>query len=362
MRAFRDHLAAVEWHDALPVLVTRTRNGDARTFACTDAAYHLQLDQDAEYHGGLVRYTCQSPAMPQSWLEADMTSGAQRLLARQAVPGFDPARYRVRRIVAPMPDGARVPMTLLMRRDLPQDGRAPAMMYGYGAYGFSLAPDFSVPRLSLADRGWVVAIAHVRGGGERGDAWFRQTLQAGKHRTVDDFIGCAQQLIASGCTHAGGIVAHSFSAGGILIGGAINRRPELFAGAIAQVPFVDVLNTLHDSSNPLVASALPIWGDPSDPRLFDAIAGYSPYENVRPLPYPAVLATTGLLDDRVGYWEAAKWVARLRACTTSGRPVMLRTNMHAGHQGDAGAQQDLTQQALFCAFAITAAGNAWPCG
>ena len=360
MRAFGGHLAWIEWIDANPVLLTMDRTGGARRQAgCDDAAYALGLDPDAAYDSTLVRFSCQSPRRPVQWETLDMASGARRVVWRQAVAGVDPRNYVVERIDVAAADGVRVPVSLLRHRDTARDGQAPLMLYGYGAYGFNLPADFSVPDLSLADRGWMVAIAHVRGGAERGMAWNTQTLTTGKHRTISDFVDCAAHLAKADYTAAGRIVGHSFSAGGIMIGGAINLRPELFAGAIGQVPFVDVLNTMQDSSNPLVASARPIWGDPDDRTMFESMAAFSPYETVRRAAYPAVLATAGLLDDRVGYWEAAKWVARLRDRSTGHRPVMLLTNMHAGHQGDAGADDLLRQRALFAAFAIRAASDAW---
>ncbi len=363
IRAFRDDLARVEWIDANPWLVTVGRDGgQTRRVGCEDAAYGLELDMLSEYDSALVRFSCQSPRRPITWWTIDMRSGRRALLGQQKVPGFNPRNYEVRRLEARAPDGASVPISLLMRGSTALDGNAPCILFGYGAYGFTLIPEFSVSRLSLADRGWIVAIAHVRGGGERGMGWFEQTLKAGKKKTITDYIACAEHLAGSGYTRAGRIVGHSFSAGGILIGGAINLRPELFGGAIGEVPFVDVLNTMLDATNPLVASALPIWGNPSEPAMFEAILSYDPYQNVSPRRYPAVLATAGLLDDRVGFWEPAKWIAKLRQFSTSGKPVMLRTDMYAGHQGRAGLDRELCRDALFWAFAILAVSGRWNCG
>ncbi|WP_419728592.1 S9 family peptidase [Lichenicola sp.] len=360
MRAFRDHFARIEWIDANPVLVTVDAKGSGeRQVRGDDAAYVLTLDQDADYDSSLARFSSQSPRRPLTWETVDMATGVRRVLWQQPVAYFDMADYVVEQLEAPTADGVRVPISLLRHRGTAANGKAPLFLYGYGSYGYSLPPEFSAPDLSLADRGWMVAIAHVRGGSERGQGWFTQTLTTHKRLTITDFVDCAAHLVETGYTAKGRIVGHSFSAGGILIGGAINLRPDLFAGAIGQVPFVDVLNTMQDDSNPLVKSALPLWGDPADPAMFRAIAGYAPYETIRRQPYPAVLATAGLLDDRVGYWEAAKWVARLRENSTSGRPVMLLTNMHAGHQGDAGEDDLLRQHALFHAFAIRAVSHAW---
>jgi oligopeptidase B len=250
-----------------------------------------------------------------------------------------------------------VPLTLLRRRDKRRPG--PAILFGYGAYGDDMLDDFSPANLSLADRGFVVAKAHVRGGGERGRSWFEASLKLKKKATIADFIACADHLVSQGLAAPGKIVAHSFSAGGILIGGALNARPEIWAGAVAEVPFVDVLNTLHDGANPLVFSSYPIWGNPSDPAVFDYIASYSPYESVHPAPYPAVLASAGLLDDRLGYWEAAKWVAKLREKTTSGRPILLHTDMAGGHQGADSRAEAAHRTARYQAFALSAVSGVW---
>ena len=363
IRAFRDYLARVEWIDANPVLIVVGRkSGQPLRIGCEDVAYALDLDMLSEYAAPRLRFSCQSPRRPVEWWSVDMRDGQRTLLSRQEVPGFKPDNYVVRRLNARAADGAEVPISLLMRRGAAADGAAPCILFGYGAYGFSLAPNFSASRLSLADRGWIVAIAHVRGGAERGMGWYTQTLRIGKSKTITDFVACAEHLVEGGYTRAGRIVGHSYSAGGILIGGAINLRPHLFGGAIGEVPFVDVLHTMLDATNPLVASALPIWGDPSKPASFDAMLSYDSYENVSARPYPAVLATAGLLDDRVGFWEPAKWVAKLRERSTSGKPMMLHTNMHAGHQGNADLSHVLRQEALFWAFAIEAVSGRWDCG
>jgi oligopeptidase B len=359
MRAFKGQFARIEWVNASPVLIVRTPDDVDHAVATDEAAYSLTLDLDCAYPSTGVRYCYQSPRTPPQWLAYGVSDGSRRLLGAETPANVDPKVYVVRRLFARAADGTAIPISLLMRADTRQDGSAPMIMFGYGCYGFSLEPEFSAQKLSLADRGWVVVIAHVRGGGEGGADWFKQVLTVHKKLTITDFITCADYLVAEGYSRPGRIVAHSFSAGGILIGGSINLRPDLWAGVIAQVPFVDVLNTMHDHDNPLVATAVPIWGDVSKPEVFDYIASYSPYENVRPQPYPAVYATAGLLDDRVGYWESAKWVAKLRADTTSGRPVMVDTNMVAGHQGDAGQLDGLRQTAMFYAFAVFAAEKRW---
>jgi len=357
IRAFKDHFARVEWIDARPVLIIAGRAGGERTVTVDEAAYALQLDLEAEYASVQARYSHQSPRTPRRWVAFDCATGAEQLLQTQTVSNFDPDRYEVLRLDAPSSDGVLVPLTLLRRRGQSQPG--PAILFGYGAYGDLLLDDFSPANLSLADRGFIVAKAHTRGGGERGRSWFEASLKLKKKATIADFIACADHLVHKGLAAPRKIVAHSFSAGGILIGGALNARPELWAGAVADVPFVDVLNTLHDATNPLVFSSFPIWGDPANPEVFDYIASYSPYENVHTAAYPAVLATAGLLDDRVGYWEAAKWVARLREKTTNGRPILLHTDMVGGHQGADSRTEVIARTARYQAFAIRAVSGVW---
>jgi oligopeptidase B len=213
--------------------------------------------------------------------------------------------------------------------------------------------DFSAPNLSLVDRGWVWAIAHVRGGSEKGWGWFLAARRNTKTISFTDFIACADHLVGKRYTKAGRIVTHGFSAGGLLVGAALNMRPDLWAGVVGQAPFVDMLNTMSDATHPLVPLARPDWGDPlADPAAYDTIASYSPYDNVTAQPYPPVLATTAVADDRVGYWEPAKWIAKLRALSTSGRPMLLHTAMTGGHAGGAEPQDELARDALFFAFAI----------
>ncbi|MHB8285686.1 MAG: S9 family peptidase, partial [Caulobacteraceae bacterium] len=359
MRAFRDHIARVEWVDACPQILTRDRAGADRMIGSSEPAYSVSIDAQSDYASTTLRYRYQSPATPPSWYDYDMTSGRRTLVLRQHVPHFDPARYEVRRLFAVAPDGASVPVTVLMRRGAALDGSAPLFLQGYGSYGFSTEAEFSIPNLSLVDRGWITALAHVRGGAERGERWRLAAVGTGKKVSITDFIACAETLAGKGYTAKGRIVSHSLSAGGIIIGGSINLRPDLWAGAIGQVPFVDELNSIFDETNPLHKAAVPVWGDVTQPGVFDYIASYSPYDNVHPQPYPAVMATAGLLDDRVGYWEATKWVAKLRACSSSGKPVMVRINMLAGHMGDAGRIQELEQSARFQTFAIEAVAGRW---
>ncbi len=355
VRAFRDHFVRLEWVDANPTLiVSPASDAPDQTLVEAEPAYDLTLGDQA-YDTTTLRYTYQSPATPPRWIDYDMANGERTVVQSQVIDGFDASLYEVRRLSAPASDGESIPITVLMRRGTRLDGQAPLYLYAYGSYGYSVTPEFSAPNLSLVDRGWIAAIAHIRGGGEKGPAWYQQAQSTGKKVSITDFIASAEHLVAEGYTGEGRIVSHSLSAGGIVIGGSANLRPELWAGVINQVPFVDVLNSVHDTKNPLIPAAYAVWGDPADPAVFDYIASYSPYENIRSAPYPAALAIGGLLDNRVGYWESAKWVARLREMSTSGRPMLLRINMTAGHQGHAGLSDQLRQAAFFRAFAIWAA-------
>jgi oligopeptidase B len=256
-------------------------------------------------------------------------------------------------------DGAQVPVSLLHRKDTERDGSAPLLLYGYGSYGHAIPASFSTNRLSLVDRGFVYAIAHIRGGSDKGWGWYLDGKREKKPNTFDDFAASARALIDAKYTSAKRIVGHGGSAGGMLMGAVANRAGELFAGIVAEVPFVDVLNTMRDDTLPLTPPEWPEWGNPvTDEAAFRSIVSYSPYENVAAKDYPAILAMGGLTDPRVTYWEPAKWVARLRATMTGGGPVLLRTNMGAGHGGASGRFDRLDEVAVVYGFALWAVGLA----
>ncbi|HHI82475.1 MAG TPA: S9 family peptidase, partial [Rhizobiales bacterium] len=262
-------------------------------------------------------------------------------------------------LYATAPDGAQVPVSLVHRKDVPLDGTAPLLLYGYGSYGITVEASFSAKRLSLLERGFVYAIAHVRGSQAKGHAWYTAAKGKGKPKTFDDYIAVARMLIAERYSRAGRIIVMGRSAGGLLAGAVMNRAPELFGGVIAGVPFVDVLNTMCDDSLPLTPPEWPEWGNPrEDEEAFACIRRYSPYDNVREAPYPPLLATAGLADPRVTYWEPAKWVAKLRHCAPQGGPYLLHTEMQAGHGGANGRYEELKPLAMEYAFAIKAAGLA----
>ncbi len=307
-----------------------------------------------------LRFSYSSMTTPSEVYDYDMASRTRRLRKRQEIPsGHDPADYVTTRIMAAAHDGAEVPVSILHRRDLTRDGQAPLLLYGYGSYGMAMPASFSANRLSLVDRGFVYAIAHIRGGTDKGWGWYLDGKREKKTNSFDDFASAGRALIEAKYTGAKRIVGHGGSAGGMLMGAVANRAGELFAGIIAEVPFVDVLNTMLDDTLPLTPPEWPEWGNPIESEAdFRTILSYSPYDNVAARDYPAILAMGGLTDPRVTYWEPAKWIARLRATMTGGGPVLLRTNMGAGHGGASGRFNRLDEVAIAYAFALWAVGLA----
>ena len=353
LQPFAAALVRLERVDGLHRLVILRPDGSERTVAFDDPAYAIELPGEQSYGASSVMIVHQSPKSPRRWIRVDLASGKQSVVQEQAVANFDPDDYEVERLFAPAPDGEMVPITLLSRRGAPKDGKAPLLQYGYGSYGVPSDPEFSIPALALVDRGWRYAIAHVRGGSEKGRRWFLGGRKFTKRNSFTDFIACAEHLAAEGYTAKGKVVAYGLSAGGLLVGASMNIAPTLWGGVIAQVPFVDMLNTMSDGAHPLVPLFRPDWGDPlADPKAYDYIASISPYENVRAAPYPPLLCTAGLKDDRVAYWEPAKLVAEVRRRSTSGNPALLMTDMDSGHQGSADLKSEYHQKALFWAFAM----------
>lgn len=356
-------LIRLERENGLPRIVIRDMaSGAESSIAFDEEAYGLGLDAGYEFETETLRFIYASMARPAETYDYDMASGVRVLLKRQEVPsGHDPADYRVRRIFARAKDGEEVPVSILHRADTPLDGSAPCLLYGYGSYGSAMSASFRTRPLSLVDRGFVYAIAHVRGGTDKGRRWYLDGKREKKTNTFTDFIAAAEALADGGFTARGRIVAEGGSAGGMLMGAVANMAPRLFAGIIAEVPFVDVLNTILDDTLPLTPPEWPEWGDPiRDIAAFQTIRSYSPYDNIKAQAYPPILAMGGLTDPRVTYWEPAKWVARLRATMTGGGPVLLHTNMDAGHGGSAGRFDSLKETALAYAFAIRAVGEGWP--
>ncbi|MDC7681647.1 S9 family peptidase [Asticcacaulis sp. BYS171W] len=343
------------------IVITKKADLSEHEIAVKEEAYALGLGGSLEYDTTVMRYTYTSPTTPAQTFDYDMQTQKRVLRKTQVVPsGHTPTDYVARRLYAKAPDGAEVPVTVLMKKDTKLDGSAPLLLYGYGSYGYAMDPTFSVSTLSLVNRGWIYAIAHIRGGTEKGYGWFLDGRKFKKKNTFTDFIASAEHLIANGYGAKGRIVAQGGSAGGMLMGAIANLRPDLWGGVIGQVPFVDVLNTMSDTSLPLTPPEWPEWGNPiEDKAAYDYIASYSPYDNVTKQAYPPVLATGGLSDPRVTYWEPMKWASKLREYTTSGSPILLKINMEAGHGGASGRFDRLKETALNYAFAIWALDKGW---
>jgi len=359
--AYAGHIVRAERVEALDRLVVTARDGAEHMVAFDEEAYALGLEDGYEYATTTTRFVYQSPTTPRQWFDYDLVTRERTLRKTQEIPsGHDAGRYLARRLHATAPDGETVPITLLMLKDAPRDGSAPVLLYGYGAYGHAMEPAFSIRNLSLVDRGWIWAVAHIRGGSDKGWGWFLDGRKAKKPNSFTDFIACAEHLIAEGYATKGKMAAYGGSAGGMLMGAVANLRPDLWGAVIAAVPFVDVLNTMSDVSLPLTPPEWPEWGNPlEDPAAYDVIAGYSPYDNVSAQAYPPILATGRLSDPRVTYWEPAKWVARLRELHAGEAPILLKINMEAGHGGASGRFDFLKEIALDYAFAIWALEERW---
>ena len=358
--AFARHLVWLERHEGLPRIVVRDRkSGEEHAIAFEEEAYSLGLSGAAEYDTDVIRFSYSSMTTPSQLFDYNMATRERTLLKTQEVPsGHDPDDYVTRRVFAPAPDGESVPVTLLYRKDTPLDGSAPCLLYGYGAYGITIPASFNTNCLSLVDRGFVYAIAHIRGGKDKGFAWYENGKMDKKTNTFKDFIAAADYLNQEKFTSYAKIVAEGGSAGGMLMGAIANMAPEKFGGIIAAVPFVDVLNTMLDDTLPLTPPEWPEWGNPVESKdFYQLMASYSPYDNVGEKPYPAILALSGLTDPRVTYWEPTKWVARLREKTTGSEPILLKTNMGAGHGGASGRFQRLEEIAFEYAFALKVAGK-----
>jgi oligopeptidase B len=360
--AFKDYLVRMERANALPRIVVRDRaTGTEKVIEQAEAAFTLGGSGGYEFDTTTLRYTYQSPATPAQTIDYNMATGESVVRKTQEVPtGHDPAKYAVERFSAVAADGAEVPVTVLRLASTPLDGSAPVLLYGYGSYGSSSEASFSVTRLSLVDRGWVWAIAHVRGGAERGWDWFAQGRKDKKKNSFTDFVAVAEDLVAKKYTSAGRIVGMGRSAGGLLVGGSIIMAPDgLFGGYVAGVPFVDVINTMSDVDLPLTPGEWPEWGNPlTDEAAYDYIASYSPYDNLTDRPYPPILATGGLSDPRVTYWEPAKFIARIRDRAPNGGPYLLNIDMTSGHSGGGGRFDRLKDDARDFAFAMKALGEA----
>ena len=357
---FSHFLVRLEREDGLPrIVIHHLESGEEHAIAFDEEAYSLAFSAGYEFDTDWLRFTYSSMTTPSETYDYNMATRARHLRKRQEVPsGHDAANYVTRRIMATADDGELVPVSLLYHKDTPLDGTAPCLLYGYGSYGLAIPASFSTNRLSLVDRGFVYALAHIRGGKDRGYRWYRDGRGKKKVNTFSDFIAAAQHLSEAKIASPQAIVAHGGSAGGLLMGVVANWAPQLFAAIIAQVPFVDVLNTMLDDTLPLTPPEWPEWGNPiKSLEDYKTIAGYSPYDNVAAQAYPDILVMAGLTDPRVTYWEPAKWVAKLRDTMTNDATVALKVNMSAGHGGAAGRFDQLEEIALLYAFALRSVGK-----
>ena len=357
----KGHLARQERADANTRIIIRDRAGVEHEIAVDEPAFALSLAGASEYETTTTRYTYNSPSTPTQTFDYDMASRERTLRKTQQIPsGHNIEDYVVERLNAPASDGQLVPVTVLRRKSTPVDGSAPLLLYGYGSYGIPMPASFSTNRLSLVDRGWIYAIAHIRGGSDKGWGWFLAARRMTKKNTFTDFIAAAEHLIGRKYATAGAIVAQGGSAGGMLMGAVNNMRPDLWAGVIGQVPFVDVVTTMLDASIPLTTNEYDEWGNPeASKESYAYMLSYSPYDNLSKQAYPAMFVGTGLWDSQVQYWEPAKYVARLRDLNTGKFPVVFRTNMEAGHGGASGRFDFLKEIALDYAFAIWAQERGW---
>ncbi len=357
---YQSFMVRLEREDGLPrIVIRRLADNLEHAIAFDEEAYSLGLGGGYEFDTDTIRFSYSSMTTPSQTFDYNVETRERVLRKEQEIPsGHKAADYVTRRLLAPASDGETVPVSLLYHKDTPLDGSAPCLLYGYGSYGITIPASFNTNCLSLADRGFVYAIAHIRGGKDKGFRWYKDGRRENKKNTFTDFIAAADHLVSEGFTAHERIVAQGGSAGGMLMGAVANMAPEKFGGILAEVPFVDVLATMLDDTLPLTPPEWPEWGNPvTDKAAYDYIASYSPYDNVEAKAYPPILAVAGLTDPRVTYWEPAKWVAKLRATKTDGNVLMLKTNMDAGHGGASGRFDRLKEVALNYAFALMVAGK-----
>lgn len=358
--AYKDWVIWMERENALPRICFMGKDGKVNEISMAEEAYALGVSPSPEFDTSLFRFNYSSPTTPTQVFDYDLETGERTFLKEAEIPsGHNNEDYIARRIHVKSHDGAEVPVTILHHKDTAIDGSAPCLLYGYGSYGMSMPAGFSANRLSLVERGFIYAVAHVRGGEEKGRRWYEDAKFGKKVNSFHDFIAAGEALVELEFTAKGNIVIMGGSAGGLLVGASVNMAPELFAGVIADVPFVDVLNTILDDSLPLTPGEWSQWGNPIESRqAFDDISSYSPYDKLEKKDYPAMLVTGGVSDPRVTYWEPAKWVAKLRDYKTDDNILLLRTNMSSGHFGKSGRFAALEDAARSYAFALKAVGKA----
>ena len=347
---FESHLVVHEWHSAQQRLRIVWLGGRERVVDLGNEPHEVELDSNPEWSTTSVRFAYQSLTTPMSVYTEDVNTSERELLKQTPVPGVDLGQYTASREWATAPDGTLVPLDIVRRVDALADGTAPCVVYGYGSYEISLAPWFSVARLSLLDRGWTFVLVHSRGGGELGRRWYLDGKLLAKANTFSDTLACCEHVIASGWAAPHRLSLRGGSAGGLLVGACINVRPDLFASAVAEVPFVDVVSTMSDPSLPLTITEWEEWGDPREQPYADYMLSYSPYDNVGEHDYPALYVTAGLNDPRVSYHEPAKWVAKLRQQRTNQCPLIFKCEMGAGHGGPSGRYESWRDEARVIAF------------
>lgn len=356
---FKGAAVVSELEEGLEYLrVIDLENGNSRRIETPETVYTMGLSAgNVEFDARTIMFRYGSMITPNSTFEYDLETGSRTLLKQQEVlGGYEKEKYVTERVWVPARDGTRVPVSIVRRKDVRLDGSAPMLLYAYGSYGYSMTPNFSTARLSLLDRGMIYGIAHIRGGGELGERWRQEGRMFKKLNTFQDFIDCSEWLIDSGYTSSDRLVIQGGSAGGLLTGGVVNMSPETFRAAIVQVPFVDVINTMMDSSLPLTTEEWIEWGNPNEKEAFEYMIRYSPYDNVTAQDYPDLLVMISVNDSQVPYWEGAKFVAKVREMMTGNSTVLLKANMGGGHGGASGRYDQLKETAFTYAFALTRVG------
>jgi oligopeptidase B len=351
---FADHLVVSELEGGLQhIRITNLKTNKSHRLTFPEPVYTAFVSTNREYNTPVLRFGYQSLVTPSSVFDYDMDKQTRVLLKQTEIPGgFDRKNYQSERVFAIASDGTKIPMSVVYRKGVKMDGKAPLLLYGYGSYGASMNPNFSSNRLSLLDRGVIYVITHIRGGGEMGEEWREAGRMMKKMNTFTDFIASAEYLVKNKYTSSDRLVIQGGSAGGLLMGAVTNMRPDLFKAVVSQVPFVDVLNTMLDASLPLTTSEYIEWGNPNEKEAYDYMRKYSPYDNIAKVNYPAQLIKVSLNDSQVPYWEGAKFVARMRTMKTDNNPLLLKTNMGAGHGGSSGRYDYLREVAFDYAFML----------